>query len=336
MKRRALITGITGQDGSYLAELLLSKGYEVFGIVRRAAENPEQRLGRLRDILDGIRLHAASLESCTSIYGIIEDIRPHECYHLASQRHFSFTFDEDFSTLNTNINSTHFLLSAMRKYVPNGRFYFAGCSDMFGKAETAPQQETTCFHPLSSYGISKVAGYELTCNYRETHGLYACAGILFNHESPRRGFESVSRRITAAVAAILAGKARKIRLGNLRSKQEWGHARDYVEGMWRMLQQPVPEDFVIATGESHSVQEFAKAAFRHAGLDWREHVEVDERSPRPAESSLLCGNFSKARTKLGWAPRAKFIDVVTEMVEADCAALDVLLPVRPVNLRGVS
>lgn len=327
MKRRALITGITGQDGSYLAELLLSKGYEVFGMVRRAAENPEQRLGRLRNILDRIHLHAASLESYTSIYGMIEDIRPHECYHLAAQRHVSYSFDEEFSTINININSTHFVLSAMRKYVPHGRFYFAGCSDMFGKAETAPQREATRFHPRSSYGISKVAGYELTCNYREAHGLYACTGILFNHESPRRGFESVSRKITAGLAAILAGKARKIRLGNLRSKQEWGHAREYVEAMWRMLQQPVAEDFVIATGELHSVQEFARVAFNHAGLDWRQHVEVDQTFQRPAETDLLCGDFSKARTKLGWAPQVKFNEVVREMVEADCAALDVLLPV---------
>jgi GDPmannose 4,6-dehydratase len=326
MKRRALITGITGQDGSYLAELLLSKGYEVFGMVRRATENPEQRLARLRYILDRIHLHPASLESCTSIYSMIEDIRPHECYHLAAQRHVSQTFDEEFLTLNTNINSTHFMLAAMRKYVPHGRFFFAGCSDMFGKAETAPQRETTRFDPRSSYGISKVAGYELACNYREMHGLYASAGILFNHESPRRGFESVSRRITAAVAAILAGRAREIRLGNLHSKQEWGCAREYVQAMWLMLQLPAPEDFVVATGELHSVQEFVKAAFQHAGLDWRQHVEVDQTFRRPTESDLLCGDFSKAKTKLGWTPRAKFNDVVRQMVEADCAALDVLLP----------
>jgi len=324
VKRRALITGITGQDGSYLAELLLSKGYEVYGMVRRVAlENPELRLARLRDVLDRVRLHAASLESCASVYSMVESVRPHECYHLAAQSYVSYSFDDEFSTLNSNINGTHFMLSAMRKYVPTGRFYFAGSSEMFGKAEQTPQNEATRFHPRSSYGISKVAGFELTRNYREAHNLYACTGILFNHESPRRGIEFVTRKITSGLAAILAGKARRIRLGNLQAMRDWGHAAEYVEAMWRMLQQPSPDDYVIATGEAHSVQEFARFAFAHVGLDWKNYVEVDHAFYRPAEVDTLMGDYSKAKTKLGWAPRTSFRELVAEMVDADCAALGV-------------
>ena len=324
MKRRALITGITGQDGSYLAELLLSKGYEVYGMVRRAAlENPEHRLSRLLDVLDRVRLHSASLESCASVHSMVEAIRPHECYHLAAQSYVSYSFDDEFSTLNTNINGTHFMLSAMRKYAPGGRFYFAGSSEMFGKAEETPQRESTRFHPRSSYGISKVAGYELTRNYREAHGMFACTGILFNHESPRRGFEFVTRKITSGLAAILAGKARKIRLGNLRARRDWGHAAEYVEAMWRMLQQPSPDDYVIATGETHSVQEFVRLAFAHVGLDFKQFVEVDHTFYRPAEVDLLLGDYRKAKAKLGWTPRTTFGELVAEMVDADCAALGV-------------
>ena len=329
MKQRALITGITGQDGSYLAELLLAKGYEVFGMVRRVAlENPEHRLARLLDVLNRVHLHAASLESCASVHNMVEEIRPHECYHLAAQSYVSYSFDDEFSTLNTNINGTHFLLSAMRKYAPAGRFYFAGSSEMFGKAEATPQCETTRFHPRSSYGISKVAGFELTRNYREAHNLYACSGILFNHESPRRGFEFVTRKITAGLAAVLAGKARKIRLGNLHAKRDWGHAREYVDAMWRMLQLPAPEDFVVATGETHTVQDFAQMAFAHVGLDWRDYVEVDQTFYRPAEVDLLMGDASRAKARLGWVPRVKLKQLVAEMVDADCAAAGVELPAQ--------
>jgi GDPmannose 4,6-dehydratase len=319
MNKRALITGITGQDGSYLAELLLSKGYEVHGLVRRVAiEDPEHRLSRLLHVLDRIHLHAASLESFASIHSAVETIMPHECYHLAAQSFVSYSFDDEFSTLNTNINGTHYLLSAIRRYVPNCRFYFAGSSEMFGKAEETPQRETTRFHPRSSYGISKVAGYELTRNYREAHGIHASTGILFNHESPRRGYEFVTRKITSGVASILCGKSGKLRLGNLTAMRDWGHAREYVEAMWRMLQEPVPDDYVIATGEAHSVEEFAEAAFLAVDLDWRDYVEVDPQFYRPAEVQILLGDAAKARQKLGWSPRTKFIELVREMVETDC------------------
>jgi GDPmannose 4,6-dehydratase len=324
MGRRALVTGITGQDGSYLAELLLAKGYEVHGAVRRVAlEDPEHRLLRLSAVRDRVALHAASLESFASVYQLVARVAPEECYHLAAQSFVSYSFDDEFSTLNTNINGTHFLLSAVKDLAPKCRFYFAGSSEMFGKAEELPQTERTRFHPRSSYGISKVCGFELTRNYREAYGLHASSGILFNHESPRRGFEFVTRKITSGVARVLAGKTKNIHLGNLEAKRDWGHAREYVEAMWRMLQQPEPDDYVVATGETHSVQEFVELAFAHAGLDYREHVVSDPALFRPAEVNLLLGDFSKARTKLGWAPRTSFDALVCEMVEADCRALGV-------------
>src|SRR5215471_7131643 len=252
MSKKALITGITGQDGSYLAELLVAKGYEVHGIVRRVAlEDPEHRLARLASIRDRVILHAASLESYASVYQVIGKIKPDECYHLAAQSFVSYSFDDEFSTLNTNINGTHFVLAAVANLVPNCKFYFAGSSEMFGKVEEVPQRETTRFHPRSSYGISKVCGFELTRNYREAYGLFACNGILFNHESPRRGYEFVTRKITSGVARILAGKANQLHLGNLDARRDWGHAKEYVEAMWLMLQQSQPEDYVVATGETH-------------------------------------------------------------------------------------
>jgi GDPmannose 4,6-dehydratase len=327
MKQRALITGITGQDGSYLAEFLLLKGYEVYGMVRQAAiENPEQRMARLHDVLDRIRLYVASLENMASIYDMVESIRPHECYHLAAHSYVSYSFDDEFSTLNTNINGTHCLLSAIRKFAPGCRFYFAGSSEMFGKTEESPQRENTRFQPHSLYGISKVAGYSLTRNYREVNRIHACTGILFNHESPRRGQESVTRKITSGIAAILAGKMDRLRLGSLKTMRDWGHAREYVEAMWMMLQRSVPDDYVIASGEAHSVQQFAKLAFQHAGLDWRKHVEVDANGHRPAEANALLGDYAKAREKLGWTPRIPFADLVAEMVDADCVALRMQSP----------
>jgi len=327
MKQRALITGITGQDGSYLAELLLSKGYEVYGMVRQMAiENPEQRLVRLRDVLDRIRLYVASLENLASIYDMVESIRPHECYHLAAHGCISYSFDDEFSTLNTNINGTHYLLSAIRKFAPGCRFYFAGSSEMFGHPDESPQRETTRFHPQSVYGISKVAGYHLTRNYCAANRIHACTGILFNHESPRRGQEAITRKITSGIAAILAGKMDRLRLGSLKTKRDWGHAREYVEAMWLMLQRPVADDYVIASGEAHSVQQFAKLAFEHAGLDWRKHVEVDTNGYRPSEAAPLLGDCTKAREMLGWTPRTRFADLVAEMVDADCVAVRVQSP----------
>ena len=323
-RRRALITGITGQDGSYLAEFLLSKGYEVHGAVRRVAlEDPEHRLNRLSAVRDRVRLHAASLESFASVYQLVAKVAPDECYHLAAQSFVSYSFDDEFSTLNININGTHFLLSAVKDLVPKCRFYFAGSSEMFGKAEELPQNERTRFHPRSSYGISKVCGFELTRNYREAYGLHASSGILFNHESPRRGFEFVTRKITSGVARILAGRGKNLALGNLEAKRDWGHAREYVEAMWMMLQQPSPDDYVVATGETHSVREFVSLAFSHVGLDYQDYVVADPTLFRPAEVNLLLGDSTKARTKLGWAPGTTFEGLVREMVESDCRSLGV-------------
>ena len=280
--KRALITGITGQDGSYLAELLLSKGYEVHGIVRRVAlEDTENRLNRLQRIRDRIKLHAASLESYASLHQVLEKVRPEECYHLAAQSFVSYSFDDEFSTLQCNINGTHYLLSALKHVAPACRIYFAGSSEMFGKAEEVPQTEHASFHPRSTYGISKVAGFHLVRNYREAYGLHASSGILFNHESPRRGFEFVTRKITSGVARILAGKATKLHLGNMEAKRDWGHAREYVQAMWLMLQQSEPDDYVVATGETHSVREFAEIAFAYAGLDYQDYVVKDEDNPPP-------------------------------------------------------
>ena len=322
--KRALITGITGQDGSYLSELLLSRGYEVHGIVRRVAlEDPENRLGRLSQVRSRLKLHAASLESFASMHHVVHEMQPEECYHLAAQSFVSYSFDDEFSTLNTNINGTHYLLACLKALAPSCRFYFAGSSEMFGQAEEEPQNEHTRFHPRSSYGISKVAGFHLTRNYREAFGMHASNGILFNHESPRRGFEFVSRKITAGVARILAGTSKELYLGNLDAKRDWGHAREYVEAMWLMLQQPTPDDYVVASGECHSVREFVELAFSHAGLDYRQYVKTDPALYRPAEINLLKGDASKAAQALGWKHRVGFRDLVEEMVEADCRALGV-------------
>ncbi|MEO8372758.1 MAG: GDP-mannose 4,6-dehydratase [Candidatus Solibacter sp.] len=322
--KRAVISGIAGQDGSYLAEWLLDQDYEVHGIVRRVAlEDPEHRLVRLNHFRDRLTLHVASLGSYASLHRVMQDVQPDECYHLAAQSFVSYSFDDEFETLNTNINGTHFLLAAVRNLAPKCRFYYAGSSEMFGLAASSPQTELTSFHPRASYGISKVAGFELTRNYREAYGIYAASGILFNHESPRRGFEFVTRKITAAVAAIKAGKRDELRLGNLDAKRDWGHAREYVTAMWLMLQQPDPDDYVVATGECHSVREFVEIAFSHAGLDYNNYVVIDPQIYRSAESILLQGDASKARRVLGWAPTVKFEDLVREMVDADCRLLGV-------------
>jgi GDPmannose 4,6-dehydratase len=325
MVQKALITGITGQDGSYLAEFLVAKGYEVHGIVRRVAlEDPSNRLSRLDRVLPQLRLHAASLESYASIHQVVDKVRPDECYHLAAQSFVSYSFDDEFSTMQTNINGTHSLLSVLKNLAPHCRFYFAGSSEMFGKAEEVPQTERTHFHPRSSYGISKVAGFDLTRNYREAYHMHASNGILFNHESPRRGFEFVTRKITSGVARILSGKAKELRLGNLDAKRDWGHAREYVIAMWMMLQQPEPDDYVVATGETHSVREFVEHAFEYAGLDYEKYVVIDPDFYRPAEVNLLMGDPAKARTRLNWNHGTTFAGLVREMVQADCRALGVV------------
>jgi GDPmannose 4,6-dehydratase len=321
---KALITGITGQDGSYLAELLVSKGYQVHGMVRRVAlEDPEHRLARLESVRNRVTLHAASLESFASIYHVVAQVVPDECYHLAAQSFVSYSFDDEFSTLNTNINGTHFMLAAIKNLAPKCRFYFAASSEMFGHAVEAPQNEQTRFHPRSSYGISKVCGFELTRNYREAYGMHASSGILFNHESPRRGYEFVTRKITSALARILAGAGEELRLGNLEAMRDWGHAREYVEAMWLMLQQAEPDDYVIGTAETHSVREFADLAFAMAGLDYRRYVTPDPDLFRPAEINRLQADPSKARARLGWRHHTGFEALVREMVEADCRALGV-------------
>ncbi|MEO8369877.1 MAG: GDP-mannose 4,6-dehydratase [Candidatus Solibacter sp.] len=322
--RKALITGITGQDGSYLAELLLAKGYEVHGIVRRVAlEDHENRLQRLAGIRDRVILHAGSLESFPSLHQIVRRVLPDECYHLAAQSFVSYSFDDEFSTLNSNINGTHFILAAVKDAAPACRFYFAGSSEMFGKVAEIPQVETTRFHPRSAYGISKVAGFDLTRNYREAYGLFTCNGILFNHESARRGHEFVTRKISFGAASIAAGKSTQLRLGNLDARRDWGHAPDYVEAMWLMLQQDQPDDYVVSTGETHSVRDFCEAAFACVGLDYRDHVVVDPNFYRPAEVDLLIGDAAKAKAKFGWVSQTSFADLVRIMVEADCRTLGV-------------
>ncbi len=316
--KKALITGITGQDGSYLAEFLLEKGYEVHGIVRRVAlEDPSRRLWRAHHLMDRIQLHSASLESYPSIFHVIEQIKPDECYHLGAQSFVSYSFDDEFSTIATNMNGTHFILSALKEKAPQCRFYFAGSSEMFGQVKSSPQNEETIFHPRSAYGISKVAGYHLTQNYREAYKLFACSGILFNHESPRRGFEFVTRKITSTVANIKFGMAKELRLGNLEARRDWGFAPEYVDAMWRMLQQDTPDDYVIATGESHTVREFVDLAFGIAGLKWEDYVIEDPKMYRPAEVHELRGDPGKAGRKLGWEPRVKFDELVRLMVETD-------------------
>jgi GDPmannose 4,6-dehydratase len=322
MTKKALITGITGQDGSYLAEFLLEKGYEVHGIVRRVAiEDSEHRLWRIKHILDKIILHPASMESYASIFNVVDKLRPDECYHLAAQSFVSYSFEDEFSTINTNINGTHFVLSAMKEKAPECKFYFAGSSEMFGLVKESPQNENTPFHPRSPYGISKVAGFDLTRNYREAYHLFACSGILFNHESPRRGYEFVTRKISNAVAKIKLGLSKELKLGNLEARRDWGFAGDYVKAMWLMLQQDQPDDYVIATGQTHSVEEFAELAFNHVGLDYQDYLRIDEVLYRPAEVHLLRGDYSKGKKILGWEPKVTFEELVKMMVDADLLGL---------------
>jgi GDPmannose 4,6-dehydratase len=322
MAKRALITGITGQDGSYLADILLAKGYEVHGVVRRVAfEDPTHRLWRLKDSIDKVTLHAGSLESFASLYRIVAEVHPDECYHLAAQSFVSYSFDDEFSTINTNINGTHFLLSAIKDLAPECRLYYAGSSEMFGNAPQSPQNEHTPFNPRSPYGISKVAGLHLTRNYREAYGIFAVIGILFNHESERRGFEFVTRKISSTVAKIKQGLATELVLGNLDARRDWGYAPEYVQAMWTMLQQDQPDDYVIATGISHTVKEFVARAFEVAGLSWERYVRSDTKLYRPTEINELRGDAEKARRILKWSPSTDFNQIVQKMVEADLQRL---------------
>lgn len=320
--KKALITGISGQDGSYLAEFLISQGYEVHGLVQRLEmEDPERNLWRISHLLDRITLQPGSIESFPSLFRIFEKVQPDECYHLAAASFVNYSFDDEFAIFNANVNGTHYVLSAIKESAPNCRFYFAGSSEMFGNADSSPQNEASAFHPRSAYGITKVTGFHLTRNYRESYKMFACSGILYNHESERRGFEYVTRKITSTVAKIKLGLATELKLGNLDAQRDWGYAPDYVQAMWLMLQQTEPDDYVIATGKPHAVRDFVASAFTEVGLDWQKYVSVDPRFYRPAEKHILTGDASKARAVLGWTPRIDFDELVRRMVRADLARL---------------
>ncbi len=316
--KRALISGITGQDGSYLADLLLEEGYEVHGMVRRASTENFERIDHLRD---RVRLHQADLLDQLSIIDVLEAARPHEVYNLAAQSFVPTSWAQPVLTGEFTAIGVTRMLEAIRTVDRKIRFYQASSSEMFGKVQETPQTERTPFYPRSPYGAAKVYGHWITVNYRESYGLFACSGILFNHESPRRGKEFVTRKISHAVARIKRGFQKELRLGNLEARRDWGFAGDYVRAMWMMLRQKAPDDYVIATGVNHSVREFCEVAFDHAGLDWKRHVRVDRSLFRPAEVNTLCGNPAKARRKLGWKPEVGFEGLVRMMVDADLKRL---------------
>ena len=324
MARKALITGITGQDGSYLAELLLEKGYEVHGLVRRSSSFNTWRIDHVRDRL---ALHYGDLVDQNSLTRTLETIEPDEVYNLAAQSHVKVSFEMPEYTTDVTALGVLRLLDAVRELGLSCRVYQAGSSEMFGLVQETPQTERTPFHPRSPYGVAKVFGHWMAVNYREGYGLHVSNGILFNHESERRGENFVTRKITMGVAAIKHGRSRELRLGNLDAKRDWGYAKDYVEAMWLMLQQAKPDDYVVATGETHSVRDFLEEAFGLVGLDWKEFVKVDPKYYRPAEVDVLLGDPTKARTVLGWSRRVSFRDLVRLMVEADLAGGGI--PVRP-------
>ncbi|MBI5902953.1 MAG: GDP-mannose 4,6-dehydratase [Deltaproteobacteria bacterium] len=318
MTKKALITGITGQDGSYLSGFLLEKGYEVYGMVRRSSV---ERFERIEHIKDRVHLVQGDLTDQSSLDEAVKEIQPDEVYNLAAQSFVPTSWNQPTLTGEiTGLGATR-LLEALRKLKPDARFYQASSSEMFGKVREVPQTELTPFHPRSPYGVAKVYAHFITVNYRESYDMFACSGILFNHESPRRGLEFVTRKITHGVARIKLGLANEIRLGNLDAKRDWGYAGDYVEAMWLMLQQDRPDDYVIASGETHSVREFVEAAFSSAGLDWERFVVLDPKFVRPAEVDLLIGDPKKAREKLGWSPKVGFRDLVKMMVEEDIETL---------------
>ena len=323
--KKALITGITGQDGSYLADLLLAKGYEVHGIIRRASTFNTSRIDHLYadPHVHGVRLflHYGDLADALNLTRLIDRIGPEEIYHLAAQSHVRVSFDIPEYTSDVTALGTIRILEALREAKVPARFYQASSSEMFGKVQAVPQTETTPFWPRSPYAVAKVYAYWATVNYRESYGMHATNGILFNHESPRRGETFVTRKITRAVAAIKLGKQKEVYLGNLDAKRDWGYAKEYVEGMWRMLQQPEGDDYVLATNETHSVREFCEVAFAHVGLNWQDYVKYDARYERPAEVELLIGDYSKAKAKLGWVPKTTFVELTKMMVDSDLAAV---------------
>ncbi|MDQ5845453.1 MAG: GDP-mannose 4,6-dehydratase [Acidobacteriota bacterium] len=326
MTKKALITGITGQDGSYLAELLLAKGYEVHGIIRRASTFNTGRIDHLyKDPhVNGVKLflHYGDIADSTNLIKLLYRIQPDEVYHLAAQSHVRVSFDIPEYTGDVTGLSTIRILEAIRETGVKSKFYQASSSEMFGKVAEVPQRETTPFYPRSPYGVAKVYAHWATVNYRESYDMFACCGILFNHESPRRGETFVTRKITRAVARIKAGQQKKLYLGNLDAKRDWGYAREYVEAMWSMLQQDKPDDYVIATGETHSVEQFLSEAFSHVNLDWNDYVELDPKYLRPAEVDLLIGDASKAKRDLLWEPKVAFKELVQLMVDADIATVN--------------
>ena len=314
----ALITGITGQDGSHLADLLLAKGYKVCGMVRRSSTENFQRVEHLRD---RIVLYQGDLLDQTSIARVLEQVQPDEVYNLAAMSFVPTSWEQPVLTAEFTAVGVTRLLDALRQTCPRARMYQASSSEMFGKVRETPQRETTPFHPRSPYGVAKAYGHYITVNYRESYGMFACSGILFNHEGPRRGLEFVTRKVTHGVARIKVGLARELRLGNLQAKRDWGYAGDYVRAMWMMLQQAEPDDYVVGSGQTHSVEEFVQIAFEHVGLDWHDYVVVDPQVYRPAEVDLLLADPSKARRQLGWEPEVSFAKLVQMMVDADLAYL---------------
>jgi GDPmannose 4,6-dehydratase len=316
MAKTAFITGITGQDGSYLAELLLAKGYRVCGMVRRSSTDTFQRIDHIRD---RIELRQADLLDQTSIAGVLSEVQPDEVYNLAAQSFVATSWSQPVLTAEYTAVGVTRMLDAIRQACPRARFYQASSSEMFGKVLETPQKEATPFYPRSPYGVAKAYGHFITVNYRESYGMFACSGILFNHESPRRGLEFVTRKITHHVAQIKCGLCNELRLGNLQAKRDWGFAGDYVRAMWLMLQQDAPEDYVVGTGQTHTVQEFVEIAFDHVGLDWRKYVVIDPKFVRPAEVELLLADPSKAKKELGWSPDVGFEELVRMMVESDLA-----------------
>ena len=317
-KRTALITGVTGQDGSYLAEFLLSKGYRVIGMVRRSSTT---NFDRIRHIQDDIEIVAGDLLDQSSLMDIVREYQPDEVYNLAAQSFVLTSFSQPVLTGEFTALGVTRVLEAIRLIKPDARFYQASSSEMFGKVVEVPQRETTPFHPRSPYGVAKVYGHWITVNYRESYNLFACSGILFNHESERRGLEFVTRKVTHAAARIKLGLQDKVKLGNLEARRDWGYAGDYVRGMWLMLQQDRPDDYVLATGETHSVRELCEVAFGRVGLDWQQHVEIDPKHYRPAEVDLLIGDASKAKERLGWQPQVRFRQLIEMMVDADLNSL---------------